>query len=313
MVEQAVIDWLLASSSPSIRYLTLRDLTGLSEDHPDCKTEYTNIQRTGAVPSILNFQVQPGRWNYPQHYYTPKYTSTHWTMMLLEELLCDPQEPRFQAAADFMLSATENNITKYSQENNSNWACLWGNIIRYVVYAGKTSDERLQNMIDLTAQSLLKEQCKCNWNWQMPCVWGAARSIWGLIRIPFAERSDPVNQAIQAGIDFVLKNVNTIISNQPNQVEKTTHTIWGKINFPLFYQADILFILRLLKELDQLDHPLGLNLLLWLKSRQKPDGRWRGSSPYRQRTYPELGGPEETSRWVTLQATSIIQKARIYA
>lgn len=147
----------------------------------------------------------------------------------------------------------------------------------------------------------------------MPCVWGAARSIWGLISIPEADRTTTVDQAIQTGFQFVLENVNLIIESQPSQVEKKTHATWYKLNFPLFYQADVLFVLRLLYQEDTLDHPLATKLIDWLESKQKPNARWLGSSPFRQRTYRELRGPEETSRWVTLQATSILKKARKHA
>lgn len=303
-------NWLLESPTATIRYQTMRDLLNLPPDHSDCRAAYEAIQTSGAVPAILNHQVDSGRWNYPQHYYTPKYTSTHWSMMLLEELLCDPEEPRFQAAIEFMLSASQPAVEKYQ---NSGFTCLWGNIIRYCVYGRKLADPRLQYMIDLTAKSLGSEKCKCDWNWQMPCVWGAARSIWGLISIPKTDRSATIDLAIQSGLEFVLENANLIIDNQSSQFEKKTHATWSKLNFPLFYQADVLFILRLLYQEDLLDHPLATKLINWIESKQKPNGRWQGSSPFRQRTYRDLGGPEETSRWVTLQATSILKKARNHA
>lgn len=310
MDENPLIDWLLESPSATIRYKTMRELVDLPSDHSDCQAAYAKIQTTGAVPAILNQQVESGQWKYSQHYYTPKFTSTHWSMMLLEELLCDPNEPRFQAAIDFMLSASQKEVEKYQ---NRGFNCLWGNIIRYCVYGGKLSDPRLQFMIDLTAKSLLTDKCKCDWNWQMPCVWGAARSIWGLISIPETDRSSLIKDAIQTGLEFVLENGNLIIDNQPSNTEKKTHQNWYKLNFPLFYQADVLFVLNLVNELDQLDHPQAVNLINWLESKQKPNGRWLGSSPFRQRTYKELGGPEETTRWVTLQATSILKKARLNA
>ncbi len=313
MDKNPLINWLLESPTASIRYQTMREILDLPADHSDCVAEYKAIQSSGPVPAVLNQQVENGRWKYPQHYYTPKYTSTHWTLMLLEELLCDPEEPRFQAAVEFMLSASQKEFKKYAQDQNSGWTCLWGNIIRYCVYGGKLADPRLQFMIDLTAKSLHSEKCKCDWNWQMPCVWGAARSIWGLISIPETDRSATVDLAIQSGLEFVLENVNLIIENQSSTVEKKTHSVWDKLNFPLFYQADVLFVLRLLYQIDQLDHPLAEKLINWVESKQKPNGRWLGSSPFRQRTYKELGGPEETSRWVTLQATSILKKARNHA
>lgn len=309
MDENSVIEWLLESPTASIRYKTLRDLVNLPAGHPDCLKTYSIIQTEGPVPAILNQQVELGRWNYPQHYYTPKYTSTHWSMMLLEELVCDPNEERFQAAVEFMLSSTYTQIEKYMLDQNTGWTCFWGNIIRYCVYAGKLADSRLHSMINLTAKSLVNEKCTCEWNWQMPCVWGAARSIWGLILIPKSDRSNIIEEAIQSGLAFVLENINLILAKQPNPIEHKTHQIWNRLNFPLFYQADILFVLRLLFELDQLNHPLATNLLTWLSSKQKPNGRWQGSNPFRQRTYKELGDKDETARWVTLQAASILKKA----
>ena len=313
MEENPFINWLLESPTATIRYKTMRDLLELPSDHSDCQAAYEAIQTTGAVPAILNQQVQSGCWKYPQHYYTPKYTSTHWSMILLEELLCEPEKPRFQSAAEFMLSNTQKITEEYTQTQNSGFTCLFGNIIRYCVYAGKLEDTRLQSMIRLTSNSLLGEKCKCEYNWQMACVWGAARSIWGLISIPKADRSATVEQAIQSGLEFMLENVNLIMDNQPSQVEKKTHPIWYKLNFPLFYQVDVLFVLRLLYQEDLLDHPLAVNLINWLESKQKTNGRWQGSSPFRQRTYKELGGPEETSRWITLQAASILKKASLHA
>ncbi len=310
MDENPVISWLLTSTIPTIRYKTLVELKGLPHDHPECLSAYKAIQNNGPVSVILNQQVEPGGWNYPQHYYNPKYTSTHWSMILLEELMCDPNEPQFQAALKFMLSSTEKDVVKYK---NNGFNCLFGNIIRYCVYGNKFADPRLQTMIDVTAKSLLNEHCKCDWNWQMPCVWGAARSVWGLMAIPANDRSPLVEKAISSGMEFVLENVNLIINNQKSDVEKKTHPIWYKLNFPIFYQADVLFVLRLLQELNQLTHPLAKKPLAWVKSKQKPDGRWQGTSPFRTQTYAEMGVKEETARWVTLQATSILNEARTYA
>ena len=313
MDKSQVINWLLGSEIPTIRYKTMLDILQYSPEHEECRKTYQEIQSSGPVPAILDRQVEVGQWKLAQRYYGPKYTSTHWSMMLLEELMCSPTEPRFQAAIEFMLSATHKLITEYTETQNSGFTCLFGNIIRYCVYGGRLGDPRLQSMINLTANSLLNEQCKCDWNWQMPCVWGAARSIWGLISIPESDRTDRVQQTLEQGMNFILENVNLIITQQTVDVEKRTHQAWSRLNFPIFYQADVLFVLRLLDEMNILDHPLAGNLLEWLQSRQKANGRWQGTSPYRQRTHPEMGKPEETSRWVTLQATSIFRKVSQYA
>lgn len=87
------------------------------------------------------------------------------------------------------------------------------------------------------------------------------------------------------------------------------HPLWFRLNFPLFYQADILFILRVLAELGALDHPGAGPALQWLRTRRKADGRWRGASPFRRRTWAALADQEETDRWVSLQAAMVLQKA----
>lgn len=306
MDKNLLTQWLLASPTATIRYKTMLELLELPENHESVVAAYNEIQQSGAVPAILNQQVEIGKWKYPKHYYTPKFTSTHWSMVLLEELQCSPNEPRYQAACDFMLSITQKDIEKYK---NTGFTCLWGNIIRYCLYGGWSDDSRLQLMIELTAESLQKGKCSCEWNWKMPCVWGAARSIWGLLLIPETKRSKLIEAALQTGFEFVLENANLIIQKKSSRFEKKTHQNWSKLSFPNFYHADILFILRLLKEFDQINHPQAPHLITWLKSKQKTNGRWQGSSPFRQRTYPEMGGPEETSRWITLQAASILKKA----
>lgn len=83
----------------------------------------------------------------------------------------------------------------------------------------------------------------------------------------------------------------------------TVHRMWHKLNFPTFYQADILFVLRVVAELDALDHPGAQAVLHWLKEQRQANGRWRGSSPYRSRTWPKLG---DSSLWVTLHAARIL-------
>lgn len=312
-MDNQVTQWLLESSIPTIRYKTLLDLKNLPSDHPDCQKEYQNIQQTGAVPAILEQQVAPGRWKYSHQYYTPKFTSTHWSMLLLEELKCDPQEPRFQAAVEAMLFLTQKGVNDYNLNHNPGFTCLWGNIIRYCVYGQKLNDPRLQTMIELTAKSLHNERCKCDWNYQLPCVWGAARSVWGLLAIPQKERLPIVEDAILKGIEFILENITLIIDQQTSLVEKQTHPTWYKINFPIFYQTDILFVLRLVDELNLLGYPKVQKALQWLHSKQKKNETWHGTSPFRKRTYAEVGDKEETNRWVTLIASTILNNARNYA
>ena len=91
--------------------------------------EYRNIQSSIFIQQILDQQVIPGQWEYVNHFYTPKYVSTHWSFLLLEELLVDPKEPRFQKAIDFMVGKTHQEIEERLQSSDSGFTCLWGKIL----------------------------------------------------------------------------------------------------------------------------------------------------------------------------------------
>jgi hypothetical protein len=83
--------------------------------------------------------------------------------------------------------------------------------------------------------------------------------------------------------------------------------MWRRLSFPLFYQADILFVLRLAAQLDALDRPGAQRALAWLEDRRNKQGRWRGASPFRSRTTMEVAPDrEETDRWVTLLALGVM-------
>jgi hypothetical protein len=87
------------------------------------------------------------------------------------------------------------------------------------------------------------------------------------------------------------------------------HKLWAKLSFPLFYQADVLFVLRVLGELGALGHPGVQPALEWLASQRQPNGRWRGNSPYSSRTWRISGHPQDTNRWVSLHAAIVLRQA----
>ncbi len=107
---------------------------------------------------------------------------------------------------------------------------------------------------------------------------------------------------------FLLDTYRLVDANYPTPDNGKIHSLWTKVSFPLFYQVDILFTLRVLAELDALDRPGAQPALQWLAA-QRQNGRWRGGNPYRARTWRALGDREETDRWVSLYAAGILKQA----
>jgi hypothetical protein len=305
-MDQDFSDWLLESEIPSIRYLTLRHLLDRPESDAEVREARATIMTDGPVPAILAGQTASGAWAGENNYYQPKYTSTHWSMTLLAELAADGDDPRLQRGADHMLDVRQGDTLSWMAGSAYGLACFWGNMLRYVAHCGMADDPRAEPIIDYLIRDLQTENCHCTINADLPCAWGAARALWGLAALPAAQRTAEVEAAIQTGLEFLLESSYELIkADYPTPGDISSR--WFSLNFPLFYQVDILFVLRVAAELGALDRPGAVAALDWLDEKRQRNGRWRGASPYRSRTYAELGGTAETRRWVSLFAARILK------
>ena len=313
-----LIHWLTTARTPSIRYLALRRLLGRPETDADVQEAWQAMKTAGPIPAILAGQTEAGHWAGERGYYTPKYVSTHWSMLLLAELAADPAglPPAVHAGAAvhagglrqgaaFMLAATQDELEHAIQREAHGLSCFWGNLLRYALHCGYTDDPRIRPIVQYLAHDAQVGGWRCAHNDELPCAWGAARALWGLAALPGTLRSAEAEAAIQSGLAFLLETHRLVEADYPTSGR--VHYLWFRLNFPLFYQADILFVLRVLAELGALDHPGARPALAWLAARRKADGRWRGASPFRQRTWPALADAEETDRWVSLQAAVVLR------
>ncbi len=306
--EKQFIDWLLAAETPSIRYQTRIDLLGAGPDDPAAAADRKAIMTGGPVPAIFARQTPAGHWENEQSYYTPKYTSSHWSLMVLAELWVDPADGRFQRGVDFMLADTAGRLQQRLAENNLGFSCLWGNIMRYAFHAGRFDDPRAAALVGYAVRDLGNGHCRCEINSGHACAWGVARTFWGLAALPAGRRSPEVESALTDGVEFLLSQHNLTDADYPVPENGKISPYWFRLNFPLYYQADILFTLRVLGELDRLDHPGAQPALDWLEGQRSRQGRWRGRNPFGRRGWG-LGDRQETARWVSLQAARILKQA----
>jgi hypothetical protein len=304
-----LVNWLLGAETPSIRYLTAHNLLALPESDPQVKSTRQAIMTEGIVPAIFAKQTASGQWANEQSYYTPKYVSTHWSLMLLTELCVDPTDERFQRGVEYMLTAITQSVNKHFKMEGYGFSCLWGNVLRYALYAGRANDPRTQAILEFVAKDLSDDYCHCRVNSGHSCAWGVVRSLWGLIALPEFAKNIKIVGSILDALHFLLQSYNLVTANYPVADGGKIHPMWFKLNFPLFYQADILMTLRVLAEMDMVKITGVAPALDWLEAQRLPNGRWRGSSPYRQRTWHELGDATETSRWVSLQSAMILRQA----
>jgi hypothetical protein len=310
---ESLTSWLLASPTPSLRYLTYRHLLGYAESHSDVQTTREQMRTTGPIPLILSKQTPAGHWVSDDRMYGTKYIGTHWSMIVLTELAADPRDDHLRRGLEFMLAATEHNHMLEGQFDKTvpspevfGFTCLWGNLLRYAAYCGLADDPRVTRIGEYVARNLTAGQCKCHINDYLPCAWGAARSLWGLAALP--QRSASIQRAIEHAVDFLLSSEHDLPAGRyPSR--GGVHALWGKLSFPTFYQADVLFVLRVLGAVNALAHPGAHRALAWLDAQRQPDGRWHGNNPFQSRTWRISGDRQDIHRWVSLHAALVMQQA----
>ncbi len=299
---QKLIAWLLESPTPSIRYLTLTTILGRQETDAEVRTARRLIATTNPVLNILEHQQPEGYWQYAKHYYSPKYRASHWSMLLLSELGIEPRHPAMQKGAAFMRECFEKDI-RLNQGNETFWGCLWGNALRYQLYCQGQSEKLTQVALDYVVRDL-QNLSRCRYNNDLPCAWGVARGLFGLALIPPDQRGTQTRQAIQKGLKFLLQDYDLIKADYPYAGK--IHEMWSKISFPVFYHADILFVLRVAKELNALHYPQAIRGLEWLQAQRRKNGTWGGGSPFRQRTWPFMAKGDSLERWTSLHALNVL-------
>ncbi len=295
--------WLLESQTPSIRYFTLKQIMGLPENDPEVSATRRSIASTPPVSKILEAQRPEGHWVYAKHVYSPKYRSSHWTMLLLTELGLEPENELLQKGADFMLARMLEDLPQYLRRQEAGFGCFWGNWLRYQLYCGRRKEQFNQQVINFVCDDL-ERGGKCRYNSDLRCAWAVARGLYGLALIPEESRDEKVKASIKAGIRFLLEDYDLLAANYP--ADHKSHPLWESLSFPLFYHSDRLFVLRVLKELNMIDHPNAQKSLSWLLEKQTDSGIWRGGSPLSDRSRPFMAKPDGVERWITLHALEVL-------
>lgn len=282
--------------------MTLRHVLDRPARDPDMREAHTRAMASPPISTILQRQNAEGRWN--NGHYSPKYTASHWSMLLLAEYGVDGSDPRVRTAARRILEdlASGKAGMGWVLDRDHGAACYTANVIRYLSLAGFATDPRVEPLIQRLVRDARKFDAACWINGEQPCAWGYSRLVWGLAALPEAARTRDVERALRRGVEFLL-------SYRPERGDYPApygaSYLWRQLSFPLFYQADVLFVLRALDAADALDDPRAQSSIAWLLARQDERGRWGGRAPYAARMPSRI----DASKWVTLHAITLLKHA----
>jgi hypothetical protein len=324
------LPWLLDERTPAVRHLAMRQLLDRPPSDADVIASRSAAMQADPIAAILAHQQPEGYWVKRGAGYSPKYTSTVWQLIFLDQLGADEADPRVHAAAEYVLAHSQAASGGFAASgvNDDSVAppasraihCLTGNLLRALLGLGWLDDERVQRAIAWQAQIATGEgvvryfasgangpgYC-CAANDKLPCAWGATKALLAFARIPPERRTPVVCRAIERGVELLL-SVDPATAAYPMGYGNTRpNGSWFKPGFPSGYVADVLQVLEALCELGLGGDPRLQRAIAWILSKQDSLGRWRNEYAYKGKLWVDIERQGEPSKWVTLRACRVLK------
>jgi hypothetical protein len=308
-----VTRWLL-DGDPAIRWQALRDLVGAAEHVVE--RERSRVARDGWGSRLLAKQDPEGTWaggkSSDGGLYSPKWTSTTYTMLMLRDFGLAPASRQARKACSLLL---DRGLQPDGGINYGTWArwirrsetCVTGMVLSILSYF-KYEDDRLATI----AHHLLQQQMPDGgWNCRRPdgathaSVHTTISVLEGLqhYELHRRRRVGQVRSAQRRGLEFLMVH-RLFRSHRTGKIIKPEFI---RFAFPPRWHYDVL---RSLDYFQAVDAPCDSRLADAIDvvcSNQQGDGRWLLQNAYKGKTYFQLERAGAPSRWNTLRALRVLR------
>ncbi|MFH1640075.1 MAG: nitrogen fixation protein NifH [Chloroflexota bacterium] len=325
--ENNVVAWLLEPDDPGARYLAMRDLT--ETDAERLAAARREAHTGGPIARVLAHMEKEGYWVKAGHGYYPKYTGTVWSIILLAQLGASPKmDERIGVACSYLLdnTLTEDGHFTVNGLPSGTADCIQGNLCAAMLEMGY-EDPRLDKAFTWMARSVTGEgiapmedkkapvryyagKCgpnfACGANNKLSCAWGAVKVMLAFSKLPRSRRTDLINRAVDAGIDFLF-STDPAKAGYPCGYSSKPSGNWWKFGFPVFYVTDLLQNVAALTGLGYGKDPRLANALKMIREKQDAQGRWLMEYDYTGKMWLNFGAKKQPNKWVTLRALRVLK------
>jgi hypothetical protein len=302
MAGDCVIDWLLAGDA-AIRWQTLRDLAGASERA--WQREQSRVATSGWGARLLALQDADGRW--AGGVYTPKWTSTTYTLLLLRDMGLAPGNAQAVRACRLLLDEgfwSDGGINLFPRSWKRSETCVTAMVLSIARWFG-VDDPRMEQV----AEYLLSAQMPDGgWNCRATPGFGGAThgSFHTTILALEALLGWPGGaQARARGEEFLLVH-RLFRSHRTGEVAKGDFT---RFHFPPRWHYDVLRGLDYFRAAGAQRDARLEDALELAGARRQGDGRWHLASGYRGKVFFEMEEAGQASRWNTMRALRVLRWA----
>jgi hypothetical protein len=309
-----VVSWLL-EGDPAIRWQTLRDLVEDGKQAVD--RERQRIAREGRGARLLAEQDAAGTWAGGKSgdggLYSPKWTSTTYTMLLLRDFGLPATNRQARRACKLLLDGGMQpdggiNYGTWGKWTKRSETCVTGMVLSILSYFAY-EDQRLETIVE----HLLEQQMP-DGGWNCRRAAGATHSsmnttISVLEGLRFHELHGArklrasVQAAQQAGQEFLL--VHRLFRS--HRTGKIIKPAFVRLAFPPRWHYDILRALDYFQVVNAPRDPRLADAIEIVKQAQDEQGRWPLQHSYKGKTYFEMERAGAASRWNTLRALRVLK------
>ena len=301
--------WLL-QGDPSIRWQVLRDFFGARKSLVN--RERQRVARVGWGARLLARQDPFGTWaggmSSDGGLYSPKWTSTTYTMLLLRDFGLADTNRQARKACPLLLDQglQRDGGINYGWKGRSE-TCITGMVLSILSHF-KYDDDRLDTVVDYLLQQQMPDggwNCRRDLGATHASVHTTISVLEGLrnYELHRGRKIRAVRAAQRRGREFLLVHC-LFRSHRTGNVIKS---IFVRFSFPPRWHYDIL---RALDYFQAVDAPRDSRLTEAIEIVQRTrgdDGRWRLQNCYKGKTYFELERLGAPSRWNTLRALRVLK------
>jgi hypothetical protein len=321
------MEWLLEPDDIGVKYLAMRDL--VENDAKELMMVKKKAHTEGPIVLVLANMNKEGYWDRPGAGYSPKYRGTVWSLILLSQLGASVEmDKRIAKACSYLLERALTKEGHFTMNGlpSGTMDCLQGNLCASLLDLGR-EDERIDKAFEWMARSATGEgvspmedktatvryysaKCgpcfACSGNNKLPCAWGAVKVMLAFSKLPKGKRTDLINNAISAGVDFLFSK-DPARANYPCGFSNKPSGNWWKFGFPVFYVTDLLQNVEALLGLGYGNDPRLARALNIIREKQDSLGRWLLEYDYTGKTWVDFGAKKQPNKWVTLRALRVLK------
>ena len=294
--------WLL-DGDPASRWQAMRDL---ADEPPErVAAERSRVASEGWGARLLALQAEDGQWGGGA--YSPKWTSTTYTLLVLRHLGLDPGSAEAERATGRVRDQVRLGEARWPFFAYRGETCVTGMVLALAAYFH--ADEGSDEVVDW----LLDEQL-ADGGWNCDTFYGSTRSSFnttisvleGLLEYEQARGGSmpEVTAARERGHEYLLER-RLFRSARTGEV---VNPRWKLFSFPPRWHYDVLRGLDYFRSAGLAPDERAEEAVALVEKKRRKEGRWPLQNHYPGKEhFPMEPGPGKPSRWNTLRALRVLR------